>query len=31
MQGETEIITEDLRLVDRFFYQFRVIAHRSKE
>ena len=23
LQGETEIITEDLRLLDRIFYQFR--------
>ena len=28
MTGQAEIITEDLRLIDRFFYQFRNIVKR---
>jgi len=28
MRGTAEIITEDLRLIDRFFYQFREIINR---
>ena len=29
MTGSAEIITEDLRLIDRFFYQLRQILHRT--
>lgn len=29
MTGAAEIITEDLRLIDRFFYQLRQILHRT--
>ena len=28
MRGATEIITEDLRLIDRFFYQLKNIVSR---
>ena len=28
MRGTAEIITEDLRLIERFFYQFREIVKR---
>lgn len=28
MTGQTEIITEDLRLIERFFYQFRKVIER---
>ena len=28
MQGSAEIITEDLRLIERFFYQFREVLKR---
>ena len=28
MQGMAEIITEDLRLIQRFFYQFKEISNR---
>lgn len=28
IQGAAEIITEDLRLIERFFYQFREIVKR---
>jgi hypothetical protein len=28
MRGNAEIITEDLRLIERFFYQFREIVKR---
>ena len=30
LAGSTEIITEDLRLLERFFYQFRKLLTRSK-
>lgn len=30
LSGTTEIITEDLRLLERFFYQFRRLVTRSK-
>ncbi len=30
LTGSTEIITEDLRLLERFFYQFRKLLTRSK-
>jgi multidrug resistance efflux pump len=29
MRGTAEIITEDLRLIERFFYQFRKVSNRS--
>mgnify|MGYP003116387514 FL=1 len=28
MRGSAEIITEDLRLIERFFYQFREVLKR---
>ena len=30
MRGTADIITEDLRLMERFFYQFRNILKRGK-
>jgi hypothetical protein len=30
LSGTTEIITEDLRLLERFFYQFRRLVRRSE-
>lgn len=30
MRGTAEIITEDLRLIERFFYQFRQVLNRTK-
>ncbi|WP_252723696.1 HlyD family secretion protein [Winogradskyella psychrotolerans] len=29
MRGAAEIITEDLRLIERFFYQFREVLNRN--